>query len=396
MKSRNNSKMNSQWVGTSLRWSGDSSCFKERLKQENIELREEDTEVTLENQENYFIYENEFIAQSTNLSSMLNKYKQKDYSDKSKEYVVEKNDFINIPPSFSDINKYLEVIKNNIIDGDVRDLNISINILNNILDNSKKSRLFLDFLILCALGNRVSYDAECAEIEIQLEDDSYKISIDITSSDSINLYPIYNWIFNNDEYKESYLVKLQIVRQVIIRKRNIRDVSNMLIDSTLAYKRIISKKTEDYFNQLNQLKDDFLVLTKNENSALRALNVTFFAWLGYLGVELFKIIVNYNKPDILKYLFCSTGAKKGLVILGFIIALLFIFFAYVLEIKSLEKTYNVIKGIYNNKILFEDNSSKDGKFENTISKPEVGILQMSVFILLLLLLFIRFFITFPW
>lgn len=388
--------MNSQWVGTSLRWSGDSSCFKERLRQENIELREEDTEVTLENQENYFIYENEFIAQSTNLSSMLNKYKQKDYSDKSKEYVVEKNDFINIPPSFSDINKYLEVIKNNIIDGDVRDLNISINILNNILDNSKKSRLFLDFLILCALGNRVSYDAECAEIEIQLEDDSYKISIDITSSDSINLYPIYNWIFNNDEYKESYLVKLQIVRQVIIRKRNIRDVSNMLIDSTLAYKRIISKKTEDYFNQLNQLKDDFLVLTKNENSALRALNVTFFAWLGYLGVELFKIIVNYNKPDILKYLFCSTGAKKGLVILGFIIALLFIFFAYVLEIKSLEKTYNVIKGIYNNKILFEDNSSKDGKFESTISKPEVGILQMSVFILLLLLLFIRFFITFPW
>ena len=396
MKSRDNSKMNSQWVGTSLRWSGDSSCFKERLRQENIELREEDTEVTLENQENYFIYENEFIAQSTNLSSMLNKYKQKDYSDKSKEYVVEKNDFINIPPSFSDINKYLEVIKNNIIDGDVRDLNISINILNNILDNSKKSRLFLDFLILCALGNRVSYDAECAEIEIQLEDDSYKISIDITSSDSINLYPIYNWIFNNDEYKESYLVKLQIVRQVIIRKRNIRDVSNMLIDSTLAYKRIISKKTEDYFNQLNQLKDDFLVLTKNENSALRALNVTFFAWLGYLGVELFKIIVNYNKPDILKYLFCSTGAKKGLVILGFIIALLFIFFAYVLEIKSLEKTYNVIKGIYNNKILFEDNSSKDGKFESTISKPEVGILQMSVFILLLLLLFIRFFITFPW
>ena len=388
--------MNSKWIGTSLRWSDESSCFKETLKQENIELREEDNEVTLENQKNYFIYENEFIAQSTNITSMLTKYIQKDYSDKSKEYVAEKNNFKNIPSNSSDIKKYLEVIKNNIIDGDIRNLNISINILNSILDDSRKSRLFLDFLILCALGNRVSYNAESAEIEFQLEDDSYRIGIDITRSKSKNLYLIYDWIFNNDEYKESYVVKLQIIRQVIIRKRNISDISCILMDSRLAYQRIISQKTEDYFNQLNQLKDDFLVLTKNENSALRALNVTFFAWLGYLGVELFKIIVNYNKPDILKYLFCSTGVKKGLVIIGFIIALIFIFFAYVLEIKSLEKTYNVIKEIYKNKILFEDNFNEDGKFESTISKPEVGILQKSVFILLLLLLFIRFFITFPW
>ena len=79
---------------------------------------------------------------------------------------------------------------------------------------------------------------------------------------------------------------------------------------------------------------------------MRALNIAFFAWLGYLGVELFKIIVNYTKADILTYLFCSTGAKKGIVIMGFIIALFFRFLVYVLEIKSLEKTYNVIKKIY--------------------------------------------------
>ena len=142
------------------------------------------------------------------------------------------------------------------------------------------------------------------------------MDIDIANSDSIGLYPMYDWIFNDEEYKNSYTVKLYIVRQVIIRKRNIKDTSGILADSKLAYKRIISKKTDDYFNQLNQLKEDFLVLSKNENSALRALNITFFAWIGYLGVELFKIIVNYNKPDILTYLVCSTGAKKGIVIIG--------------------------------------------------------------------------------
>ena len=112
----------------------------------------------------------------------------------------------------------------------------------------------------------------------------------------------------------------------------------MLLDCKLAYKRIISKKTDEYFSQINQLKDDFLMLSKNKNNALRTLHVTFFAWLGYLGIELFKIIVNYQKSNILEYLFCSTGAKKGIVIIMFIIALVFIFLAYVLEIKSLRET----------------------------------------------------------
>ena len=387
--------MSREWIGTSLKLDVENSCFIDRLKQESINLRENDDEVTLENQQNYFIYENEFIAQSTNLLPMITKYTQKDYSDKSKVYVSEENEFKSIQSIYSDLNKYLEVVKNNVIDGDIREFNISINILNNILDDSRKSRLFLDILIMFALGNRVSYDAENVKIEFSSDEECYRMDIDIANSDSIGLYPMYDWIFNDEEYKNSYTVKLYIVRQVIIRKRNIKDTSGILADSKLAYKRIISKKTDDYFNQLNQLKADFLVLSKNENSALRALNITFFAWIGYLGVELFKIIVNYNKPDILTYLVCSTGAKKGIVIIGFIIALFFIFLAYVLEIKSLEKTYNVIKNIYKDKILFETEYNKDGKFENTISKPEIGKLQKTVFTVILALLFFRFFKIFP-
>ena len=388
--------MSREWIGTSLKLDVENSCFIDRLKQESINLRENDDEVTLENQQNYFIYENEFIAQSTNLLPMITKYTQKDYSDKSKVYVSEENEFKSIQSIYSDLNKYLEVVKNNVIDGDIREFNISINILNNILDDSRKSRLFLDILIMFALGNRVSYDAENVKIEFSSDEECYRMDIDIANSDSIGLYPMYDWIFNDEEYKNSYTVKLYIVRQVIKKKKNKKDTSGILADSKLAYKRIISKKTDDYFNQLNQLKEDFLVLSKNENSALRALNITFFAWIGYLGVELFKIIVNYNKPDILTYLVCSTGAKKGIVIIGFIIALFFIFLAYVLEIKSLEKTYNVIKKIYKDKILFETEYNEDGKFENTISKPEIGKLQKTVFTVILALLFFRFFKTFPW
>lgn len=386
--------MNSEWKGTSLKIYDANSCFVKHLKQEGISLRENADEITLENQKNYFIYENEFIEQSKNLISMINKYTHKEYSNKSKVYFSDRNEFENIQSIFGDLHKYLEVAKNNVIDGDIREFNISINVLNNIMDDSRKPRLFLDILIMFALGNRVSYNAENVGVEFNLDEERY--IVDIENSDPINLYPIYNWIFNNEEYKDSYAVKLNIVRQVIIRKRSITDILGILTDSKLAYKRIISKKTDDYFNQLNQLKEDFLVLSKNENSALRALNIAFFAWLGYLGVELFKIIVNYNKADILTYLFCSTGAKKGIVIMGFIIALFFVFLVYVLEIKSLEKTYNVIKKIYKDKILFENESKEDGKFESTISKPEIGKLQKTAFTVILVLLFIRFFKTFPW
>ena len=62
-----------------------------------------------------------------------------------------------------------------------------------------------------ALGNRVSYDAENVKIEFSSDEECYRMDIDIANSDSIGLYPMYDWIFNDEEYKNSYTVKLYIV-----------------------------------------------------------------------------------------------------------------------------------------------------------------------------------------
>ena len=345
--------MNSIWKGTSLKVNKNNFNFINLLKEEDINLREEnDNELILENQKNHFIYENEFIEYSTNLSTIITKFIQKEYQHKSKIYLHESNKFETISFLSNDLDKYTKIVKNNIIDGDIRNFNISINTLNKVFNNSFKPRIFLDILILFALANKINYDAEKVQVEFRVDEENYKFDIEIINFKPINLYQIYDWIFNDEEYKESYNVKIHIVRQVIIKKKNIKDTDSILEDSKLVYKRIISKKTNEYFDQLNQLKEDFLVLSKNENSALKALNITFFAWLGYLGIELFKIIINYQGTDIITYLFCSTGAKKGIVLIMFIVALVFIFFSYILEIKSLKKTYNVIKTIYKDKILF--------------------------------------------
>lgn len=74
----------------------------------------------------------------------------------------------------------------------------------------------------------------------------------------------------------------------------------------------------------------------------------------------------------------------------FIIALIFIFIAYVSEIKSLQKEYNVLKHVYKDKILFESESDIESKFELIIKKQEVGKFQMGIFGIFLFLLLLRF------
>lgn len=359
------------------------------LKKEGIELRDD----ILENQPNYFIFENQFISQSTDLSMMFAKYTKKSYEKDTKVYEEDNSEFKDIKAKPYDIKKYKKIISQNILDGETRAFDISVNILNEVLDDSTRSKLFLDVLILLALANKSSYDAENLVVEFKTEHNYYKTEISIVNDEPLNLYKIYDWIINDDEYEDSYGVKLHVVRQVIATKQDIKEVDGILEDSKLAYKRIISKKTDDYFDQLNQLKDDFLILSQNQNTALRTLHVTFFAWLGYLGIELFNIITKYEEANILYYLFCSQGIKKGIVIFMFGVALCFIFIGYVLEIKSLKKTYNVIKKLYKDKILFEADSDNKSKFETIIEEPKIEMLQIIMFIIITLSLCVRFLIA---
>ena len=128
--------------------------------------------------------------------------------------------FSSVIAESKDKEKYIEVIANNIIDGDIREILISPNVLNEVLDNSKQSRLFLDILLLLFLANKSKYDAETIEAEFKSEDSYYRMSLNITKHEPLFLYPLYDWILNNEEYENSYEIKLQVVRQVIVIKKD--------------------------------------------------------------------------------------------------------------------------------------------------------------------------------
>lgn len=387
------------WKNTSLKIdsrTSDGSVLIKALNKESIELRLDESIHVLENQSKHYILEDDFINNSRNLPLIIRKYSKKDYEDTIRIYDEELSGFKSLKVESSDKKIYEEIIKENIIDADIREFPISINTLEKVLDkDSRKSSLILDIFILISIANKSKFNAEDYSFEVGVDDKTYRATLNI-DSESLNLFPIYDWIINNEEYKESYNVKLHVVRQVIINKQNMLDVKGLLEDSKLAYRRIISKKTNEYFEQLNQLKDDFLILSQNENSTLRTLNLTFFAWLGSLGLELFNIIKDYTGTDILQYVFFSTGAKKGIVVLVFIIALIALFVSYTIEIKSLEETYEVIKRIYKDKILFETENDDENKFEKIIKKPKIGILHIVIFSLIFGILLLRFLKTFPW
>ncbi len=380
------------WEGTSLKIDNNNQLvddFIKLLKDNEIELREEQNIYCLKNQENYFIYEDDFIESTRNLNLVVRKLSEKNYNENGKIYLANNNDFRLVESNWEDKAVYEEILEDNIIDGNLRKFPISVNVINEVLTRkTSKSELILDFLILVALSTKITYCAEEIESEFKIDDKRYKINLKIDDA-PLHLYALYDWIINNNEYKDSYKVKLQIVRKVIVSKRNIKDINEILEDSKLAYKRIISRKTDDYFEQLNNLKDDFLALSKNANNALKTLNLTFFAWLGSMGVKLLDIITGYDGNDIIPYLLFSKGSKKGVVIVMFIIALIFIFITYISEIKSLQNEYEVVKCIYKDKILFEEDLDENSKFELIINRPELGKIQLGIFGIILFLLIIR-------
>ena len=382
--------------GTSIRL-GKESLSKTLIKaieDEGILLRDEPNDYILENQESYFILENEYTSKATNLIKIIEKYNAKDYVQEIKEIVFEKTGIKvqNVKVKSDDIDTYKEIVSDNIIDGKIREFNVSIKMLNTILDDSKISRNIIDIFILFAIGNRCKYDAGSFNSEFNMDGDRKTISIDFRNSEPINLYPIYEWIVDKNEYECSYVVKLQIFRQVILSGSSIRDIKNNLMQCIRIYRRIISNKTKEYFEQVEGMKNDFIELSRNKSSSLRTLNITLFTWIGALGVKIYSVVESYEGDNIIYFLLLHNSDKTKIIVSMFIIGLVGIFSGYLLEVYNLKKDYRVIKKFYEDKILMDSQLNDEESFKEFIKEPSAGYIQWGVFILILVVLIVRIFI----
>lgn len=336
----------------------------------------EGSKFVLENQRGYFILEDEFINGSERLLSIIDKLAHKNYDNNI--FVYRNEDFVEINATADDKYKYNNVVKENIIDGDLRSFNISIDILNEALDkNNTKSVLIIDFFILLALANRIKYDAENINVEFKSEKGCYTLSLNINSK-PLNLYELYHWIFNSDEYK----IKIQIARQVIININNLTEINKILLDCKRIYRRIIEKNTNEYFEQINIFKNDFIDVRRRSIDALRRVNYSFLACIGSFSIKIF------DNTNHLK--FFLTNSLQGVIIsVIYLIVLCIIFGLYHSEIKSLKETYEGIKRIYEDKVIFENISNDEEKECIFAIKPKLGKLQWIIFVICLIIILLR-------
>lgn len=386
-----------KWRGTSLELekNEENNSFIELLKSENIDVKISDGIYKVENQKDYFILEDDFIEKSKRFPTIIRKLSDKNYDKPIKVYDRANKKFNYHDLNYNDKSIYKKVTESNNIDGEIRNFHISISRLNETLDNSKpKSQLLIDFLILLALATKVTYTAEKFKVEFITDEDKFVDEFNLNSK-PLYLFPLYEWVIVSKEYKDSYKIKLQIMRKIIVNKRSINEVNEILKDCILAHRRIISYKTDDYFSQVNDLKKDFLKLADDENSTLRALNISIFAWLGSLGMQLFNIVKDYDRDNFFWYLITSKGEKKIITILVFLISLLFIFICYLGEMNALKEKYNTIKKIYKDNILFELGENNVKKFEDFIIEPQYGKAQLIFLIIIFIALLVRLFVALP-
>lgn len=353
-----------------------SESLKPALDMLEIPYNIEGSKLVLENQRGYFILEDEYINGSERLLSIIDKLAHKNYDNNI--FVYRNEDFVEINATADDKYKYNNVVKENIIDGDLRSFNISIDILNEALDkNNTKSVLIIDFFILLALANRIKYDAENINVEFKSEKGCYTLSLNINSK-PLNLYELYHWIFNSDEYK----IKIQIARQVIININNLTEINKILLDCKRIYRRIIEKNTNEYFEQINIFKNDFIDVRRRSIDALRRVNYSFLACIGSFSIKIF------DNTNHLK--FFLTNSLQGVIIsVIYLIVLCIIFGLYHSEIKSLKETYEGIKRIYEDKVIFENISNDKEKECIFAIKPKLGKLQLIIFVICLIIIFLR-------
>lgn len=202
-----------KWNGTTLKLNPNDKVIK-TLEDNNIdfELPEWDEEyVSVWNSKNNMIFENEFIEQSTNLNLIIKKFNQKNYDNAL--YVLDNNEMKKVNAKADDIDFYNEHSKKETVYGDLNNTKISVNVLNEVLGNNKKSKLFVDLLVLVVLADSIESFAETFVFSVENENgEKIEKEINFLNDEPLNLYELYEEVYNNEktlkEAKEELIEKI--------------------------------------------------------------------------------------------------------------------------------------------------------------------------------------------
>ena len=341
------------------------------------------------NKENTWIFEEEFIDEpSHNLQQIFDKLCIKNY-DNIQCFDSETNEFKVVTES--DAENYLKIISLNTINGvEYEKLKISLKLLSggNYSSKSDRVRHLINIYVLFLLANRTKRQQNSLEFTFEGDLDSFVFETEFGKKKIIyGLLEIYEWIVTKQEYSEAYKVKLQIVRSLIIKQKKLDQLDLIKNQAESIFNRIVSEKTDHYFELQNNLKDDFIKISTMTSESNSSLNTKLFGWLTAFSLIIFDFIKKSDGQSLFGRIVCSTSEKTNVLLLLLIMALLIIMIMFNLDIRNIRKQYQCLKDLYVNQMFI----SKE-EFNKFIKKPlyrnMYNLLLLSLLIILVLRLLI--------
>ena len=341
------------------------------------------------NKENTWIFEEEFIDEpSHNLQQIFDKLCIKNY-DNIQCFDSETNEFKVVTES--DAENYLKIISLNTINGvEYEKLKISLKLLSggNYSSKSDRVRHLINIYVLFLLANRTKRQQNSLEFTFEGDLDSFVFETEFGKKKIIyGLLEIYEWIVTKQEYSEAYKVKLQIVRSLIIKQKKLDQLDLIKNQAESIFNRIVSEKTDHYFELQNNLKDDFIKISTMTSESNSSLNTKLFGWLTAFSLIIFDFIKKSDGQSLFGRIVCSTSEKTNVLLLLLIMALLIIMIMFNLDIRNIRKQYQCLKDLYVNQM-----SISNEEFNKFIKKPLYSNMYNLLLLSLLIILVIRFLI----
>lgn len=388
---------NNSWNGTSYEIVDDESNrdLIEFLQYNNVELEEEKGKYILYQNNKTIFNLNDYIETKTHFADIEDYFYDIDFSEKI-DYIYRDNhnwkiEEIDIK---DEMEKYNNVVKSNIINRDIK--NFSVNLLRKVENPSQKilhlNRIFI--LLFLSTNTEIKILEDGFIFDFRISEDRISISekygfseVNINDIDLLN--SVYDWVINDTGYYNTYKQRLDIVRSIIVKNGTFRINEDIVNKAESIFKRIISQETDKYFEEVSNLKNDFLKITERENDIYQSLHLKLMGWMTALSLLIFDKIKDYDGADVISRLLNSSSEKTQLLLVLLVCALLVILIIYILEMWKNQDEYLKLKDFYTKSLMFNGDDFKNKVKFPIIDDRYVVLILVVGLILILRIFFLR-------
>lgn len=388
---------NDSWNGTSYEIVNDESNrdLIEFLQYNNVELEEEKGKYILYQNNKTIFNLNDYIETKTHFADIEDYFYDIDFSEKI-DYIYRDNhnwkiEEIDIK---DEMEKYNNVVKSNIINRDIK--NFSVNLLRKVENPSQKilhlNRIFI--LLFLSTNTEIKILEDGFIFDFRISEDRISISekygfseVNINDIDLLN--SVYDWVINDTGYYNTYKQRLDIVRSIIVKNGTFRINEDIVNKAESIFKRIISQETDKYFEEVSNLKNDFLKITERENDIYQSLHLKLMGWMTALSLLIFDKIKDYDGADVISRLLNSSSEKTQLLLVLLVCALLVILIIYILEMWKNQDEYLKLKDFYTKSLMFNGDDFKNKVKFPIIDDRYVVLILVVGLILILRIFFLR-------